>query len=70
MQASAPEGSQVNQEARLRAFVDSRGAQPRWSIVDLYREEGRSGKDLDRPELQRLLADVRRARINTVLVVT
>lgn len=59
----------MNQEARLRALVNSKPPKPRWSVTDVYREEGRSGKDLDRPELQRLLADVRRGRINTVLVV-
>ena len=32
-----------------------------WQVVAEYREEGRSGANTDRPELQRLLADVRAA---------
>ena len=44
------------------------GARP-WKIVDEYREEGRSGKNNDRPELQRLLADIRAGLIDLVVVV-
>lgn len=43
------------------------GARP-WKIVEEYREEGRSGKDNDRPELQRLLADIRAGLIDIVVV--
>ena len=39
-----------------------------WKIVAEYREEGRSGKDTDRPELQRLLADVRAGKLDLVCV--
>lgn len=39
-----------------------------WEIVDRYREEGRSGKDLERPEFKRMMADVQSGRINTVIV--
>lgn len=39
-----------------------------WEIVGEYREEGRSGKDIDRPSLQRLLADVRAGRLDGVCV--
>ena len=38
-----------------------------WKIVNVYREEGRSGKSTDRPALQNLLHDVRSGRINTVI---
>ena len=38
-----------------------------WEIVGEYREEGRSGKDIDRPSLQRLLADIRAGRLDAVL---
>jgi site-specific DNA recombinase len=39
-----------------------------WQIVSEYREEGRSGKNTDRPELQRLLADVRAGKLDVVAV--
>jgi site-specific DNA recombinase len=39
-----------------------------WTVTAEYREEGRSGKNTDRPELQRLLADVRAGRLDVVCV--
>ena len=39
-----------------------------WRVVAEYREEGRSGKNTDRPELQRLLADVRAGKLDAVCV--
>ena len=66
IQASKEEGSLETQEARLRAHFISRGVEP-GSIV-VYREEGKSGKSLDRPEVQRLLTDVRAGRVQTVAV--
>ena len=39
-----------------------------WTIVARYREEGRSGKNLDRPEYERMLSDIREGKVNTVVV--
>ncbi|WP_134685940.1 recombinase family protein [Brevibacillus migulae] len=39
-----------------------------WLIVDHYIDEGYSAKDLDRPALQRMLHDIRRQKIDIVLV--
>ena len=39
-----------------------------WTIVDFYIDEGVSAKDLDRPELQRLLEDIEAGKIDIVLV--
>tara|TARA_R110002072_G_scaffold28296_15_gene91110 strand:+ start:4540 stop:6186 length:1647 start_codon:yes stop_codon:yes gene_type:complete len=39
-----------------------------WKIVDRYREEGKSGKNLERPEFKRLMADIQAGRIDTVVV--
>jgi site-specific DNA recombinase len=39
-----------------------------WVITQEYREEGRSGKDIDRPALQRLLADVRAGMLDAICV--
>ncbi len=38
-----------------------------WVIVDRYRDEGKSGKDFNRPEFQRMMRDVEAGRINTVV---
>jgi len=37
-------------------------------IIDVYREEGKSGKNIDRPELRRLLRDCKNKKIDTVIV--
>ncbi len=39
-----------------------------WSVADIYRDEGWSGKNLDRPAVQRLLADARKGGFGIVLV--
>ena len=39
-----------------------------WKVVEAFREEGRSGKNIDRPALQRLLAGVREGRFDLVVV--
>jgi len=38
------------------------------SIVQVYREEGKSGKNIDRPELKKLLRDCKKGKIDTVIV--
>lgn len=49
-------------------FENEKAIGETWEIVDRYREEGRSGKDLERPEFKRMMADVESRRINTVIV--
>jgi site-specific DNA recombinase len=39
-----------------------------WVLTSEYREEGKSGKDTDRPALQRLLADIRSGHVDAVCV--
>jgi site-specific DNA recombinase len=62
------------QVARIRQKVDYEAAQAKltndrsWVLVGEYREEGKSGKDTDRPQLQRLLADVRGKKLDAVVV--
>jgi len=67
-QAQKKEGSLEEQEQRTRAYIASRDASEKWQIVEVYREEGRSGKDTERPALQHLLADIRDGKVNTVVV--
>ena len=56
----ANEGESLEkQEKRLREFCKSRN----WIIVKVYREEGKSGKDANRPQFQNLLHDRHLSRI-------
>jgi site-specific DNA recombinase len=58
----------IRDRSRLEAhFRKSNGQRP-WEIVAEYREEGRSGKDTDRPELHRLRGDVQAGRLDAVVV--
>ena len=52
-----------NQVHALEAYAAAQGLKLR-----LYREEGVSAKDTDRPKLQHLLADVRSGRVRSVVV--
>ena len=52
------------QESRIRAYAESQN----WIIVNIYREEGISGKTLERPQLKRMLADIKDNSFDIVLV--
>lgn len=61
----AQEGYSISaQKERLNAFCLSQN----WTIVEYYIEDGQSAKDLNRPELNRLLNDSKQQRFNIVLV--
>lgn len=64
------EGSLDSQQHRLAGYVDIKNMQqPGWGVViDKYIDEGLSAKDTNRPALQRLIKDLKKGRINTVLV--
>ena len=68
-QAENPEGSIRNQEERLKEVVKFKNLNGHFGdITQTYIERGRSGKDMNRPELQRLLAAIQRKEINMVMV--
>lgn len=69
-QADIEDGSLDAQESKLRAYVDYENNLKNglWKIAGIYREEGRSGKDLKRPEFQRMMRDIKNGRINTVII--
>ena len=69
-QADIDDGSLDTQEARLKGYIDyeNRHNDKEWEIVDIYREEGRSAKNLKRPEFQRMMDDIDRGKINTVVI--
>lgn len=63
MQAEEGYSLQAQRE-RLKAYAFSQG----WEIVQFYVDEGLSAKDMDRPELQRMLKGVREGIFDIVLV--
>lgn len=70
-QAENPEGSLRNQEQRLRHAVIDRNHHQNGrfgEVVDVFIDRARSGKDTNRPELQRLLAAIQEGEINLVMV--
>ncbi len=61
----AEEGESLDEQIRkLEDYCSYR----RWPDVTVYREEGFSGKDLKRPAFQKLMADINKGKINTVIV--
>ena len=52
------------QEERLRPFCKTRNRK----VVKVYREDGKSGKDTNRPQFQQMLQDIREGKIDTVVV--
>ena len=68
MQASIRDSSIDTQVGQLKSFIryKSSGENP-WSIVRVYKEKGKSGKNTERPELQSLFADIETGKINTVI---
>jgi len=75
-QSLIKDGSLDTQADRLKQYVEYRRPSPEdkktkklpdWKVVDVYREEGRSGKNIERPALQRLISDIKSGLINTVI---
>ena len=50
------------------AFQQNQYGKDRWLVVDHYRDEGWSGKNLERPEFKRLMRDIVSGRVNTIIV--
>jgi site-specific DNA recombinase len=61
----AKEGLSLNnQEERIKAYAISQGL----ALAEVYRDEGVSAKNTRRPELERLLNDVREGKVGRILV--
>jgi site-specific DNA recombinase len=52
------------QKSRLLSYIESQG----WELTEDYADEGVSAKDIDRPALQRLLADMAAGKFEVLLV--
>ncbi len=68
-QAQVKDGSLDTQLDLLQDAVKlrSRSGDEEWRVVARYREEGQSGKNTDRPQYQKLLADVDTGKVDTVV---
>ena len=67
-QADVKEGSLKSQKVRLEALVKSKStAREKWKVTRIYTEEGYSAKDLNRPQIQMLIEDIRQGKVNVVL---
>ena len=69
IQAEVKNGSLDTQIDRLQKYVELKDTTPEeeWQAVAIYREEGKSGKNLDRPEFKRMVQDIEHGKINAVL---
>jgi site-specific DNA recombinase len=69
-QAENPDGTIKNQEDRLSLALKVRQDSGGFSgkFTGAYCDAGRSGKDMNRPELKRLLTDIERGEITLVMV--
>lgn len=69
-QASIVDGSLDNQKYRINAFVDLKNVQEsKWGkIEELYIDDGYSAKDTRRPAFQRMLADIKKGKIDLIIV--
>ena len=69
-QADVLDGSLDSQESRLKSWVkfEDSNSNDEWKIAGVYREEGRSGKDLRRPKFQRMKYDIENGLVNTIIV--
>jgi site-specific DNA recombinase len=68
-QARIQDGSLVSQRKRLEEFVEGQNRrQAGWgTVTGIYVDEGKSAKDMNRPEFQRMLTDLRAGKINLIL---
>ena len=65
------EGSLVSHPQRIKQFIDSKNVQHGGSwgtVVEWYEDKDLSGKDMNRPAFQKMLADIDSGRINAVIV--
>ena len=70
LQAEVKNGSLDTQIDLLQKYVEiknSTSPEEEWKAVAIYREEGKSGKNVDRPEYKRMIRDIEQGLINAVL---
>ncbi len=53
-----------NQRKILQRYISEKG----WNLVEEYVDDGWSGTNFNRPNVQRLLEDAKSGKVNTILV--
>jgi site-specific DNA recombinase len=53
------------QKSRLIAYCQAQG----WEIYDFYIDDGYSGKDLERPQIKRIIEDAQAEKFNAIVVI-
>ena len=53
-----------NQSNRISSYCQSQG----WNLIEIFREEGVSGKTINRPKLNQLISGVKTGNIDVILV--
>ncbi len=69
-QARIQDGSLVSQKNRLIEYIEYQNKLQNntWgTLVQIYCDEGKSAKDMNRPEFKRLLLDVQTGKVNLIL---
>src|SRR3989344_3007753 len=69
-QAAVVEGSLDNQKYRMTEFIRAKNlVENDWgSLVDFYVDDGYSAKDTKRPAYQRMILDIKKGKVNLILV--
>ncbi len=67
-QAKLAEGSIKNQEERLKNYVQIRNANENFGeIKETYIDRAKSGKDTNRPELQKMLKSIKKGELDLIM---
>ena len=68
-QAQIKEGSLDTQLGTLKKFCEIKSSHgtEEWEVAEVYREEGKSGKNTDRPEYQKMIQDIKQGKLNVIL---
>ena len=68
-QARIQDGSLVSQKNRITEYIEHQNRmKANWgSVTEFYCDEGKSAKDMNRPEFRRLLIDVQAGRIDLII---
>ncbi|MFC1510423.1 recombinase family protein [Candidatus Omnitrophota bacterium] len=68
MQANKQASSVDTQISRMKSFISYKSTGDAvWKIKKIYAEKGKSGKNVNRPQLQELFNDIKQGKINTVV---
>ncbi len=69
-QANLVEGSLDNQRYRAKSYIDLKNSQEKgWGdIIEYYIDDGYSAKDTNRPAYQRMITDLKKKKIDFILV--